>query len=99
MEHSAERNIAIRRVMAMECAFDDLQELWKTDPVGFYGSTEARETMQRVLDYYESPEWLEDYRRDEQGMFPPELKRGILSEDGFYDFLSEVKSFQDTEKE
>ena len=34
---------------------------------------------------------MEDYQLDEQGLFPPGLKRGVLSEDGVYNFLTELE--------
>ncbi|MBR2825918.1 MAG: DUF4298 domain-containing protein [Erysipelotrichaceae bacterium] len=39
--------------------------------------------------YYGSPEWMEDFEADEDGKLPAELKRGVLSEDGIYDLLSD----------
>ena len=42
----------------------------------------------RLLDaYYTSGEWLEDYEADENGELPPDLKRGVLSQDALYDLL------------
>ena len=43
----------------------------------------------RLLEaYYTSGEWLEDYEADERGEFPPDLKRGVLSQDALYNLLS-----------
>ena len=43
----------------------------------------------RLLEaYYISGEWLEDYEADERGEFPPDLKRGVLSQDALYNLLS-----------
>ena len=47
----------------------------------------AGEGLTRLKDYYENGTWLRDYERDERGEFPPELKRGVLSEDGLYNAL------------
>ena len=42
----------------------------------------------RLLDaYYTSGEWQEDYEADERGDLPPEMKRGVLSQDALYDLL------------
>ena len=41
--------------------------------------------------YYTSGQWLEDYEADERGELPPDLKRGVLSQDGMYDLLERVK--------
>lgn len=46
----------------------------------------------RLLDaYYTSGEWREDYEADERGEFPPDLKRGVLSQDALYDLLEGAK--------
>ncbi len=43
-----------------------------------------------VLDrYLASEEWCEDFRADESGALPADLKRGVLSEDGIYNILEE----------
>ena len=45
----------------------------------------------RLLDaYYSSGAWREDYEADERGELPPELKRGVLSQDALYDLLTSV---------
>ena len=46
----------------------------------------------RLLDvYYTSGEWREDYEADERGEIPPDMKRGVLSQDALYDLLEEKK--------
>ena len=37
--------------------------------------------------YYQDGQWQEDYEADEAGEIPPDIKRGMLSEDGIYDLL------------
>lgn len=50
----------------------------------------------RLLDaYYTSGEWREDYEADERGEFPPDMKRGVLSQDALYDLLERVNDNQD----
>ena len=45
----------------------------------------------RLLDaYYTSGEWREDYEADERGELPPDLKRGVLSQDALYNLLESV---------
>lgn len=48
-----------------------------------------REALRTLSDYMESGLWRLDYERDERGEFPPDLKRGVLSQDGLYDLLTE----------
>ena len=40
--------------------------------------------------YYSGKLWKKDFADDEAGRLPPELKRGVLSEDGVYNLLSEI---------
>ena len=44
-------------------------------------------TLRRLEAYYTSGEWREDYEADERGELPPDLKRGVLSQDALYDLL------------
>ena len=57
---------------------------------------DALETFDGIQDdvkelsaYYESDEWRDDFEADEAGKLPKDLKRGVLSEDGIYDVLSD----------
>ncbi len=78
---------AIARIQTMEQCFDTLQS----------ASTQESHTLcyhtllQILLRYYEGGQWLRDYSLDEQGLLPPNLKRGVLSEDGVYDFLCQIQ--------
>lgn len=40
--------------------------------------------------YYTSGQWREDYEADERGELPPDLKRGVLSQDALYDLLGGI---------
>lgn len=42
--------------------------------------------------YYTSGQWRDDYEADERGELPPDMKRGVLSQDALYDLLVEVRS-------
>ncbi len=46
--------------------------------------------VEKLEEYY-SGAWRKDFELDEAGSFPERLKRGVLSEDGLYDLLEEVK--------
>lgn len=41
--------------------------------------------------YYGSPAWRRDLAADEAGKLPRDLKRGVLSEDGAYDALTDSR--------
>lgn len=68
----------LRRIAHMEAVFDRLREA--PDPV----------LLNELLDYYEGGQWLLDYQADERGELPPELKRGVLSQDGIWNLLEEL---------
>ena len=73
-------NDAILRIREMEARFDRL-----------LADSPEPDDLSVLLDYYENGQWLRDYRLDEQGLLPSDLKRGILSEDGFYNYLQQAK--------
>ena len=49
----------------------------------------------RELEGYYNGEWRNDFEDDEAGKLPPELKRGVLSEDAVYDLLSDDREIID----
>ena len=51
-----------------------------------YATTEFSDTKA----YYTSGEWRDDYEADERGELPPDMKRGVLSQDALYDLLEEA---------
>ncbi|MBP0966042.1 MAG: GNAT family N-acetyltransferase [Oscillospiraceae bacterium] len=52
----------------------------------------ALKDMVRMLsDYYGSDAWKRDFAADEAGLLPDTLKRGVLSEDGLYNFLEQFE--------
>ena len=44
--------------------------------------------------YYGSEEWKQDYADDEAGLLPADLKRGVLSEDGIWNLLEDVRELK-----
>lgn len=45
--------------------------------------------IEELIAYYESELWRSDFEEDQKGNLPNDLKRGILSEDGMYDLLTD----------
>ena len=43
--------------------------------------------IQKLEEYYTSPQWKADYAADEAGEYPDKLRRGVLSEDGIWNLL------------
>ncbi len=76
----------ILRIKSMELLFDDLLHAAQMDSFRPEEDIRQKEKLDLLLSYYKSPLWLSDYEADERGELPEDLKRGILSEDGFYNF-------------
>ena len=69
---------AINRIQRMEEFFEAVRE----DP--------DHPSLGELIRYYEGGQWLRDYELDEQGLLPPDLKRGVLSQDGIYNLLEQL---------
>lgn len=50
------------------------------------------QVVRQLEEYYTGGEWLRDFEADEQGLLPKDLKRGVLSEDGMDEALTEYRS-------
>ena len=81
---------AISRISKMENFFDDLRFSFEKSKEEFYKNKNLQKKLKSLTNYYESGKWLKDYQLDEKNKLPKNLKRGILSQDGIYDFLNEV---------
>lgn len=84
--------IAISRITKMEKLFDDLKFSFEKSKEEFYKNKNLQKKLKSLTNYYENGKWLKDYQLDEENLLPKNLKRGILSQDGIYNFLSEVES-------
>ena len=49
---------------------------------------DAGDAARRLEAYYTGGMWLDDYEADERGVWPADMKRGVLSQDAVYDLLS-----------
>ena len=75
MEQRMER--AAAAVMSLSAALDRYEEV--------------REDISALEAYYDSDTWKQDFADDEAGKFPADLKRGVLSEDGIWNLLSDAR--------
>jgi len=81
----------IARIQKMEQYFDEVTKAVNLNSNLMHHGVEFKEKLQELVDYYEKGQWLLDYECDERGELPNDLKRGVLSEDGLYNLLIEVK--------
>ncbi len=82
----------IERIERMEKILDSLKEAVAQVNTARSRLRELGPQAMELDDYYGSPEWFDDLKADEQGLLPQGLKRGVLSEDGIYDVLTEYKN-------
>ena len=66
---------SLQAVAALESALDQYRAI-----IGRY---------RELIRYYEGGLWLRDFEDDCAGKLPADLKRGVLSEDGVYNLLSD----------
>lgn len=52
---------------------------------------EAQEAIAALNEYYGSDLWKQDLADDEAGRLPADLKRGVLSEDGIWNLLTDCR--------
>ncbi len=50
----------------------------------------VQEDITALEQYYGSEAWKQDYADDEAGLLPIDLRRGVLSEDGIWNLLSDA---------
>ena len=51
----------------------------------------AQEAISILDEYYGSDEWKQDFADDEARLLPADLKRGVLSEDGIWNLLTDSR--------
>jgi len=87
-------NVQVRRIRQMERRFVRVATSVKRLSTAL-DQFEAVQDDLAVLDqYYSSDEWREDFAADEAGLLPEGLKRGVLSEDGIWNLLSDCRDLK-----
>lgn len=89
----------IERIQAMEQAMQE-------SSAAVTALSDAVEQYRRVLpqlkqleSYYISAQWQQDFADDEAGKLPADLPRGVLSEDGVYNLLTDQQELLDDLRE
>ena len=84
--------LQIERIKWMEQRFNNALAAIKD---GSADSLKAiKEDVAELSKYYGSELWKQDFAADEAGKLPPDLKRGVLSEDGIWNLLSDYREIQ-----
>jgi len=77
---------SIARIREMERLFDEVRAALESGK----RIDELTEAICALESYYTGGQWMLDFRKDERGEWPSDLKRGILSEDAMYDLLTKI---------
>ena len=85
----------IERITKMEALFDKSEEVVKRLEAALEDFAEIEHDIAKLEAYYNSQQWRKDFEADEAGKLPKDLKRGVLSEDGIYDLLSDYQCLKD----
>lgn len=81
----------IERVKKMEAYFEMLSAFSEGACQNEEQAADLDEAVSELTAYLENGQWLLDYECDERGELPAHLKRGVLSQDGLYNLLSNIK--------
>ena len=84
--------LQIERIKWMEQRFNNALAVIKDDSAASLKA--IKEDVAELSKYYGSELWKLDFAADEAGKLPPDLKRGVLSEDGIWNLLSDYRDIQ-----
>ena len=87
------KKLAISRIKKMERYLEEVQCATNNTPDIVRQTPALQKKISKLAHYYESGLWLQDYERDEEGMLPQDLKRGVLAQDTLYELLGRFKTF------
>ena len=85
----------IERIVHMESLLDKSTEIIRRLEQALKDFEALQPDIAELEAYYTSPQWRKDFEADEAGKLPKDLKRGVLSEDGIYDLLTDYRCLQD----
>jgi hypothetical protein len=84
--------LQIERIKWMEQRFNNALAAIKDDSADSLKA--IKEDVAELSKYYGSELWKLDFAADEAGILPPDLKSGVLSEDGIWNLLSDYREIQ-----
>ena len=88
--------LQVERIKWMERRFNKALAAMKD---GSAASLKAiKEDVAELSKYYSSDLWKQDLAADEAGILPADIERGVLSEDGIWNLLSDYREMQKTKQ-
>ena len=85
----------ITRIRQMERRLDRATAAVKRLSTALDKWEDVQDTIAALDEYYGSDLWRQDFADDEAGRLPADLKRGVLSEDGIWNLLVDVKELNE----
>lgn len=82
-----EHDEAVERISEMEERFDRVQSAANELSRALDDFSGVISDLQALRKYYTGEKWKQDFRADENGELPSDLKRGVLSEDSIWNLL------------
>ncbi len=81
----------IERIKQMELHLDRASSAVMQLSAALDNYIDVQKSISALDEYYSSDDWKQDYADDEAGLLPPNLRRGVLSEDAVWNLLSDTK--------
>ena len=81
----------IERIKQMELRMERAAKAVMEQSAALENYEAVQEDIAALEQYYGSEEWKQDFADDEAGLLPVDLKRGVLSEDGIWNLLEDVR--------
>ena len=89
----------IERIRQMERSLDRASQAVMHLSAALDEYADAQDALRQLSDYYGSDQWKQDFADDEAGRLPPDLKRGVLSEDAVWNLLEDVRDLKERMRE
>lgn len=89
----------IERIKAMERCLDRVSQVVMRLSAALDEYVNAQDALHQLSDYYGSDPWKQDFAADSAGLLPPDLKRGVLSEDAVWNLLEDVRDVKERMQE
>lgn len=78
---------AIERIKEMEAILDRATRVMNELESKLAEFEALQPDIQKLEQYYTGKAWKRDFKFDEEGKLPADLKRGVLSQDGVYELM------------
>lgn len=87
------------RIRAMEQALNEAVPAVEQLRAALEGYKNVQPQLKTLSEYYQSPLWMQDYDADQAGLLPPQLRRGVLTEDALWDLLGDEANLREELKQ